>query len=109
MIYQKQIATSFLKFLTMSMLVGVMILQPSIMTLGCIDQNSYALTDIESEDDTSEKEQQEDETKNEKIELQTVSLIDSVFFNIQSDPFSNGLPLVRGVILETQLPPPEQA
>lgn len=109
MISQKHIAPSFLKFLTMSILVGVMILQPSIMTRGLMDQNSYALTDIESEDDTTKKEQHEDETKNEKKELQTVSLIDSVFFDTKSSHFFSGLSMLRGIILETHLPPPKQA
>ncbi|MFT5751004.1 MAG: translation initiation factor 2 gamma subunit (eIF-2gamma) [Flavobacteriales bacterium] len=107
MISQKHIAPSFLQFLTMSILVGVMILQPGLLTRGFMDQNSYALPDIENEDDTTEKEQHEDETKNEKKVLQTVSLIDSVFFDTKSSHVFSGLSILRGIILETHLPPPK--
>lgn len=105
----KHIAPTFFKFLTMSILVGIMILQPTTMTFGLISQDDYALVDFENEDDTSEKEQHEDDTKDEKKELQTVSLVEPSLFTVQNNLYFTGLQPFRDISLEDHLPPPEQA
>jgi hypothetical protein len=93
----------------MCLFVGIMILQPSVLTFGLIDQNSYAMADRESEEDTSEKELQEDDNTDKTKELQSASLTDSDFFDIQRIPFFQGLKPIRGISLEIHIPPPEQA
>jgi|VirMetMinimDraft_7_1064189.scaffolds.fasta_scaffold04207_8 hypothetical protein len=106
---KKPISPSFTTFLTMCLLVGIMILQPSVMTFGLIDQNGYAMVDRESEEDTSEKELQEDDNTDKTKELQSASLTDTDFFDIQRIPFFQGLKPIRGINLEIHIPPPEQA
>ena len=64
---------------------------------------------LEGEDDTAEKEQQEDDGKNEKKVLHTVSFHDSPLFAWQNSIFFSGLHLLRDISFDTHLPPPERA
>lgn len=93
----------------MSLLAGVMILHPSVMTFVFVDQDNFVLTDIESEEDTSEKEVQEDDNTDETKELKTALLSDSDSFEIKRFAYFSDLDNVRGISLEIHIPPPEQA
>jgi hypothetical protein len=93
----------------MSLLVGVMILQPSVLTFGLMDQNCYVLTDIDSDEDTSKKEVQEDDSTDEIKELQTALLSDSESFDTKRMVIFSDLANIRGISLEIHIPPPEQA
>lgn len=109
MITRDTISPSFFSFLTISILVGVMILQPSVLTFGLMDQNSYALTDIDSEEDTSKKEIQEDDSTDETKELQTAFLSDSESFDTKRIAIFSDLANIRVISLEIHIPPPKQA
>ncbi len=100
--------SSILKLLAFVSVICVMLIQPVIQSLAYFDTINFELADIDTKKDSNEKENLDEDSKDEKIELQVSSpcYLTNVF--IKKPSIFSKQNLKWDFTFETHLPPPEQ-
>ena len=98
-----------LRLIAFFSVVFTLLIQPMIQSFACFEEQDFELVDIDTEKDSNEKENQEEDSKDKKIELQCLSsYYDANLFIKKSSLFGEQY-LKWDFTLETHIPPPERA
>jgi hypothetical protein len=99
---------SILKLLAFVSVICAMFIQPAIQSLSYLDTTNFELADMDAKKDSNEKENLDEDSKDEKVELQVSSPCYLIRVFVKKPSIFSKQNLKWDFTFETHLPPPEQ-
>ena len=101
--------TNLLRVFAFVSVVCAIVIQPAMESLGYLDNQNFELVDIDAEKETNDKENQEENVKDEKVELQILNFCQNNYYYLLFKDINNIQISFKNITKDIPSPPPDLA